>query len=86
MAIRVLKYHLRAVMAAKHKFLHVGVQAGDYFVWAEVDNGDMHELIDSPYQMIPTGYAEVHPSWSYKGTIVNNDNGTVWHVYDKRGA
>lgn len=86
MAARVLKYGLHALMPAKHKFLHVAMQQGSYFVWVEVDDDNMEGLMPSPYKMIPTGYDVVRPSWVYKGTIVNNDNGTVWHVYDKRGA
>ena len=86
MASRILKYHIGGVVPEHHKFLHAGVQNGEYFLWLEVDPQPDDKFIDSPYQMIPTGYLEVPAGAVHKVTIVNNDNGTVWHVYDKRGA
>lgn len=85
MARVVLKYEVGAArVPARHRFLHAGVQNDRYFMWLEVENDS--EFMDSPYTIIPTGYSEVPPGAVHKATIVNDANGVVWHIYDKRTA
>lgn len=80
----ILKYPVGANVPEKHTFLHVGIQRGEYVMWLEVEEGP-GVLVATPYVLLPTGFATVPAHAKYCGTIIDEPNGTVWHLYDTRG-
>lgn len=82
---RILKFQLGAPVPEDHKFLHAGIQHGEYFVWAETAQPTV--MSNNPYRMVPTGVVGAVPEGStYKGTIIDDARGLVWHIYDVRGT
>jgi hypothetical protein len=64
------------------RIVRVGIQHGEYKLWAQVD-ADTYKLETRVFVIVATGYP-VPDHAVYVGTIFDDEQAThVWHVYEE---
>lgn len=65
-----------------YKFLHVGEQNGEVYLWAAVD--PMAEPLSVTFVIVGTGQ-NIPADYPHIGTVQMN-NGLVWHIFHTKNA
>ena len=76
---RVFKYNVAtSELPIGFKVLHGGIQNGEYFFWAEIEDTEL-ETVLFDCQVYGTGQVIESDAYTYLNTIFNSN--FIWHFY-----